>query len=1383
MINFQINNHVNPHEDFPTELKCILDQQLFELLMNLTEPRTRSIDDHNTLGEIRDYISDVLDNNELMMHLASTLLRYHALNEEKFNSSFIVKRIVFHIQEIERLFKVIAKKDGRFDLLDTYNLLTSLKAMFNAQYHSIIAKRVLLSDLKFCLNWVFKQVNCEPEEGDDEKVEQPISRKAFVNAKKIEKIRYLAITTICQYFYYKGTNVADILIWLDRIEFYMDDNMDLHTILEVIDIFSEQSQLPEEAVSWIWKSIVNICKMHNNCLYIMECLCEKLDKIVKITKNVQDEISNLCVLFKAFAAMCTNDEPKFNRDLSIKFLEKFPTFHQDYFKLCYDESKVRFVYTALAGKFLKSKSFRIKMAAIKCFCAIMKFDIDAEIDTNDMEIIISCRNDLYNYFCEFVMDDEGIVEPAFRIQLCSALFCASLHLRKRMLFEIARLFYNHKCTMEVSYDCFNKILKYFNCEPSILIDSNNLIYLISEWVNNDLIIKQFPFYFLGCQSNQVFLETYFDTILLALMKNNYTKAHNFLETAVHEDYTVQDAFCSVIADYFAYVIPIKAGCVNIKYEEKAKILQANVNEVLPEHDQLERLNEQLSDVINKILVNVIDIEKFTQISGFLFDFYAQDESISMENFEKCMYYLNNKFNSKCDSLITFLCVSRKPYIENLFVRQRSRIQGTELREHKILYLLQYCILIEQTFGYMKNTSIQRNNSIKEFLIREFISFLVYLIYDNNYGTKLRQIAANFLATFLNEIIASCVEEFKSQMSKIMPDLISIAMKEKNYLIKEKCEEIINFLALQPLLSDEVAKIDRFPEIYIDLRNYQKQIKESIRDFNLVDEIEHFLVVKNRKVEGLKELCEHLTNKKTELRVLFEKVGIESNESVLYKLLRKLIEYIQLPSDDDRAIEAVKCLGEIGSHNLSKIVFNADNIDIYQPIDGIQQCQKLICFEILNHMEELLLHRDNKILEASSVACHHIFMTLSSQGYPESPYFRPFQNDYISDVQLFYLIPKVDKLCDIDIKGFFENHKLTPYADWLHSFCILMMKFAGDKVLSEIPSPPVSIVESLNSKVFQLLVHYDREDINVELLNGVEHFFTECNEALYYKETTNEGSIFIDKKAIREMLKIVEVIRMYVQNNSKSNMAQVWNLNYLHIAKAAKHCEAFFTAIMWAEMWAQRELENDAEKTFKVSIQNKDLQEVMNHSYSAIGIKDTFEIFVNPFTNRKEYLLHTKQYLQLLIEANSYNANELSDICQEVGLHHIVNKFNDQTNHNNKAKQYDCLWRLSQWDDVVETEQQIKDENGLVNLQGEFSKYHYLGLQCLKNGDEVGTKAAVDKSRRIILELLSQQSLECTQMLYNYLEMAHRLVQIEDFGVVRKLRSFGLIFKSFQGAES
>lgn len=248
-----------------------------------------------------------------------------------------------------------------------------------------------------------------------------------------------------------------------------------------------------------------------------------------------------------------------------------------------------------------------------------------------------------------------------------------------------------------------------------------------------------------------------------------------------------------------------------------------------------------------------------------------------------------------------------------------------------------------------------------------------------------------------------------------------------------------------------------------------------------------------------------------------------------------------------------------------------------------------------------------------------------------------------------------------------------------------------------------------------------------------------------------------------MLKYAEVLRVYCRKHPRSRMANMMNLNYLHIARAAQYCEAHFTAIMYCEMWALHELENDATKTSSDLVKNKTLQNIMYQSYMEIGVRDALDVYLDPFNNRGNYLQNNNlQWLNMTESLITEDHQRLTNVFRDEGMYELLHKFNTNSNY----KDYECLWRLSKWDDVVDTETEIRDQNGLIDYQEEYNKYHYLSLQNLKKGDELGTKYSVEKSRRMILNLLSQKSLECTNSLYKYMEMSHRLVQIDDFSIVR-----------------
>lgn len=84
--------------EVPTELKCIVDEEIFCELMKLTELGEKVVNADSTVMEIKDYLKDVMSNNELMMNLLSELLKLEATNQKKMENLFITKRIMLYMQ-------------------------------------------------------------------------------------------------------------------------------------------------------------------------------------------------------------------------------------------------------------------------------------------------------------------------------------------------------------------------------------------------------------------------------------------------------------------------------------------------------------------------------------------------------------------------------------------------------------------------------------------------------------------------------------------------------------------------------------------------------------------------------------------------------------------------------------------------------------------------------------------------------------------------------------------------------------------------------------------------------------------------------------------------------------------------------------------------------------------------------------------------------------------------------------------------------------------------------------------------------------------------------------------------------------------------------------
>lgn len=314
------------NESFPAELKCILDPVMLEELQRVTEFKTKVINE-DSVEEIRDYLQLVMENNEIMMNLADSLLSFEAYNEDKFKGSFVVKKLEFHLQEIERLFDLLLHHQTALDMKETHQLLTLVKSLFSSDFHKKIGLKVRSAELEHCLRWVAKQVNHKFLTREDDEVVR-IGWEEFAQGKMEEKLKFLAVEALCEYNNHKGHNEDVMVDRLLQIELDCDDNFDLHAVFNVLRIFDRQESVPKEAIQWIWTHIVSICQRHHRHQYLSDRLIGAFHDVVKLSKNHPELTTNVITLFSSYAKMCASPDYQYSPATTVGYLRQFQNFHR-----------------------------------------------------------------------------------------------------------------------------------------------------------------------------------------------------------------------------------------------------------------------------------------------------------------------------------------------------------------------------------------------------------------------------------------------------------------------------------------------------------------------------------------------------------------------------------------------------------------------------------------------------------------------------------------------------------------------------------------------------------------------------------------------------------------------------------------------------------------------------------------------------------------------------------------------------------------------------------------------------------------------------------------------------------------------------------------------
>jgi len=223
---------------------------------------------------------------------------------------------------------------------------------------------------------------------------------------------------------------------------------------------------------------------------------------------------------------------------------------------------------------------------------------------------------------------------------------------------------------------FDKILAYVKCDVASLMDLNSIKNFLSQWIGHGLALLTFPWFFTGLKSFHEFVDFNYSLIFLFLLKNRLRDHEEFGNVA---EISQKTTLIDLLPNCFSYLLPIKAGCLGIKYEAKAETMKGKMDSYISAVEQNSELLRNVSQVIGFLLENVADPAKFKEICGFELEVHASEEMIDCASFEKCLLHLRTNFSIPvCQSLITFFCSNKNfcHFIEKLVLIAKKKVHST-----------------------------------------------------------------------------------------------------------------------------------------------------------------------------------------------------------------------------------------------------------------------------------------------------------------------------------------------------------------------------------------------------------------------------------------------------------------------------------------------------------------------------------------------------------------------------------------------------------------------------------------------------------------------------------------------------------------------------------
>lgn len=443
-------------------------------------------------------------------------------------------------------------------------------------------------------------------------------------------------------------------------------------------------------------------------------------------------------------------------------------------------------------------------------------------------------------------------------------------------------------------------------------------------------------------------------------------------------------------------------------------------------------------------------------------------------------------------------------------------------------------------------------------------------------------------------------------------------------------------------------------------------------------------------------------------------------------------------DENKKIEAVKCLGELGPSDLTTMVLkNWSNTDIYRKAKTFEDASSNLLIGSIKKLISLFVHPDIRVVDKVSEACLHIMSTKYSEAEYAQTDLTIFKTQKYVMINLFS-----EPENPLELKDFFNEEKNSSHSVWIKKTVCVLLTVLKDSVFQAVAGMQVSFSECLLPYLVKIiLVSKNNNTIyRKELSDAIQYFFEQ------HLVDDKSENIFKNKSSIKCMLSVVECIRIFNQDYINDAI----QLNYLNIAKAANFCGAYFTSVLYCELWNL--------KCVNPTPEDKEiLNEIIGDSYSSLGDMDAVIPFVDPLKSRLKYLQLGNKTNRVCLELDSLCFDQKSQIESlkknliQSGHTFLAYSLNDKSND----AEWECAWRLGDWN-VINNE---KEESFDPNI--EFERQHYNALKCIQIKDEMGVRKSIEIARKSVANIVGNVSLECAKNIYKNLEMLERLQQIED----------------------
>ncbi|XP_069700137.1 serine-protein kinase ATM isoform X2 [Periplaneta americana] len=1206
-------------------------------------------------------------------------------------------------------------------------------------------------------------------------------------------------------------------------------------------------ELQDHHVASILEIIQTLCRGHykdHEAALILNMLLRDVFKHLKDTKSRENSV----VILKAFQKRVNLE--KYGPDICIHYVRCLgelakvdPNFSWATWNSGTEDRGVERPIAEELLVHIKSPFHEMRMTAASFIGSLFG---TSSIIASDTSKQFAWQTKMFEKLCVFIMSsyqvtagtveenmDESANRTASALHSFAALIVISPYWRKRAMFAMLQLVKEKNLNTDLVRKVLNLVGKSLKLSDIKKLTETYLNYILIHWQETQYALKDFPWVVFDCTSDTEFFSKYQEVIIPVLLRKEDNEALDLVSRKVGKMLAELVTVC--YPRIIACQIPCFAASASdgLKDTETkiAKQLLTRLEQILTKDTITELLNQQLDKVIVNIMRLLFDPQHFSKLCGGCRETLSDPDPphFKFTIIMKSLLYLQENSPKPGLSLVVYFAKETPERIQKILLCLAVDIHRVPTLEDKLKSLHRYV-----TFAHILISELHADGTglgnMASFIIRDVSHTLIHLVKQEE--QPLAVAACHFYKQFCSKCFPSCASVIKTFLRVIVSILVPLAKLSDE--LGAESRELLRFLVVENSehLTSAIEMLDPFPgdEIFEEMQAVYSRTVQTKRKDTLEDTIKHFLNAGNKNLgcreEGLKHLRTQLSEKKTELCLLYKELndmrGFSEDcaKSLLHQLMFMLVELTSVPDPKIR-LEASRCLGELGPADLTTMILKPEKSLELQGNDFRNNPVLVFTSHVVGLLVDYMVDENIDVVEAASNGLYQVLKSYEGQqvvgasGF-DSHNIIPFKADKKTKRQSSLVIDEDLFKTTVDMENLWCPMEECSHEKWVTTLVSTILKtFAQENCyisqLVPICNVKVSFAEQLLPMLVSLVLSTGHDICRTVMNRCVCYFFRQHFDIYLQLEKDRITSpvpvlkhvkqqVCFNKASVQCMLNVVHFARL--QKNLKPGQrnggtsSQHLELNYLHIAQAAQFCSAYFTSILYAELWCDETRESNASDCVVgqslsaleyICERNADngvaLQNILREAYKKIGDNDAIygcgsSHLMDPQSRIRHYELvgdwqnALQSYDSELCSGNKDATAGMLIALKNLGLYHIQYRYLcSEKSSEFEDHLYECSWRLGHWNLPSAANNRKfsycpieEPSSGLESLRAklQYEKYHCMALKTFHELDFAGVENSVAAARKCVIDSLAHASLECSKNLYIPLSQLQSLQEIEDF---------------------